>query len=125
LSVFIHKYAHLLTNLSLPKVAAHGNEFYYCFQELVLKFIKKDIILQDMFLPIVNRAGDYEFIKKDIGFKFELKTIKVGSQVKYMDEVIIRGKGRQGLIDCTRLLDNAKIKLNPNIKIIPVLDLCW
>ena len=125
LSVFLHEYAHLLTYLNFPKAAAHGNEFYYCFQELVLKFIKKNIIHQEMFLPIVNRAGDYEIYKKHIGFKFFLKTIKVGSQIKYMDEIIIRGKGRQGLIECTRLSDNAKIKLNPNAEIMPVLDLCW
>jgi len=125
LSVFLHEYAHLLTFLSFPKAAVHGIEFYYCFQELVLKFIEKKILHQDMFLPIVNRSGDYEFFKKHFGFKFELKTIKVGAQVFYMDEIIIRGKGRQGFINCTRLSDNMKIRLNPNTEVLPVLDLCW
>ena len=125
LSVFLHEYAHLLTWLSFPKASVHGIEFYYCFQELVLKFIEKKILHQDMFLPIVNRSGDYEFFKKHFGFKFELKTIRVGSKVNYRNEIIIRGKGSQGLIDCTRLLDNAKIKLNPNIEVLPVLDLYW
>jgi len=125
LSVFLHEYAHLLTCLNFPKAASHGSEFYYCFQELVLKFIQKNVIPKEMFLPIVNQSGDYELYKKHIGFKFFLKTIKVGSKVKYMDDIIIRGKGRQGLIECTRLSDNAKLKLNPNTETIPVLDLCW
>jgi len=125
LSVFLHEYAHLLTFISFPKAAAHGIEFYYCFQELVLKFVYQNLIPKNMFQPIVNRTGDYEFYKKHYGFKFKLKTIRVGSQVTYRDEIFIRGKGRQGLIDCTRLSDNAKFRLNPNTDIVPVLDLCW
>ena len=125
LSVFLHEYAHLLTSLSFPKAEFHGTGFYYCFQELVLKFISKHLIPKDMFLSIVNRTGAYESYKKYFGFKFKLKIIRVGSQVTYMDEIITRGKGHQGLIDCTRLSDNTKFRLNPNTVIVPVLDLCW
>jgi len=125
LSVFIHEYAHLLTYLSFPKVAAHGSEFYFCFQELVLKFIDNNIIHKDMFLSIVNKTGDYEFYKRHNYFKFKLKTIKVDTQAIYMNEKIIRGKGHQGLIECTRLSDNAKIKLNEHSEVQPIFDLCW
>lgn len=123
LSVFIHEYAHLLTDLSFPKSACHGIEFYYCFQELVLVFIDKKIIPKDMFLPIVNRTGDYEFFKKYNRFIFELRTIRVGRQAIYKEKIIIRGKGHQGMIHCIRVSDNAKIQLKPHSKVLPVLDL--
>ncbi len=125
LSVLLHEYAHLITYLTFPKAATHGTEFYYCFQKLILKFIQRNIISEEMFLPIVNRSGDYEFLKKHFGFKFAIKKIKVGRQAIYKDEIIIRGKGRQGLINCIRLSDNSKSKLSPNTEVIPVLDLNW
>jgi hypothetical protein len=125
LKVFLHEYAHLLTFLSFPKVAFHGHEFYYCFQKLVLKFISKNIIPESMFLPILNKTGDYEFCKKNNGFKFALKTIRVGSQFTYRDEIFVRGKGYKVHIDCTRLSDNKKFRMAPYTDIVPVLDLCW
>ncbi len=125
LSVFLHEFAHMLTYFYFLYFAVHGKEFYYCFQELVLKFIEKNIIPKDMLIPIVDHTGDYEFYKKHIGFTFILKTFRIGCQVKYGDEIIIRGKGHQGLINCTRLSDNTVIKLDANTKVLPFLDLTW
>ena len=78
-----------------------------------------------MILSIVNRSGDYESYRKYHGFKFQLKTIHIGFQFIYFDEVMVRGKGRNGLIECTKLSNNEKIKLDPQTKIVPVLDLNW
>lgn len=123
LSVFIHEYAHLLTYLNFPKAPSHGIEFYYSFQEIVLKFIEKNIIHKDMFLPIVNRSGNYAFYEKYRQFIFDLSTIRIGNKAIYMDDIILRGKGSKGLIDCTRVSDNKKLKLDKNTKVKPVIDL--
>jgi len=125
LHVFLHEYAHLLTYLSFPKASVHGAEFYYYFQELVLNFIEKKILHQDMFLPIVNYSGNYNYYKKHFGFKFCLKIIKVGAKAIYMDDIIVRDKGQKGLINCIRESNNAKIQLPPGTEVLPVLDLKW
>lgn len=125
LSVFMHEYAHYLTHLFFLIVPVHGSEFYYCFQELVLKFISLKIIPKDMFFPIVNRSGDYEFILKHIGFKFRLKSIKLNIQFIYQNEIMTRGKGRKGLINCTKVSNNDVQKLDRDTEVIPFLDLNW
>lgn len=125
LSVFIHEYAHQLTFSTFLIVPVHGAEFYYCFQELVLKFISLRIIPKDMFLPIVNRSGDYEIYKKYYSFKFRLKTLRLNSQFIYQDEIMTRGKGRKGFINCTIVSNNRVIILNQDTEILPFLDLCW
>ena len=38
LVVFLHEYAHLLTHLTFSKVADHGKEFYFCYEELICDF---------------------------------------------------------------------------------------
>ena len=125
LYVFIHELAHLLTHDSFPKAAVHGQEFYYCFQELTLKFMERNIISSEMFLPIVNRSGDYEFIKKHFGFVFRLKSIRVGKQFLFNNQHYVRGKGQQGQINCKKLTDNETVKLNPDVLVLPALDLDW
>jgi hypothetical protein len=125
LSVFIHEYAHQLTFSTFLIVPVHGAEFYYCFQELVLKFISIKIIPKEMFLPIVNRSGDYEYYKKYDSFKFRLKTLRLNSHFIYQDEILIRGKGRKGFINCTNVSNNRVIILNQDTEILSFLDICW
>ena len=125
LSVFIHEYAHHLTFSSFLIVPVHGLEFYYCFQELVLRFISLKIIRKEMFLSIVNRSGDYEMYKKYYSFKFKLKTLRLQSQFIYQDEILTRGKGRKGFINCTKASNNKVIVLNQDTEITPYFDLCW
>ncbi|MDD3877479.1 MAG: hypothetical protein PHT69_12740 [Bacteroidales bacterium] len=125
LHVFLHEYAHLLTHLSFPKVSAHGAEFYYCFEELLLNMIDKGIIHQDMFLPIINYSGNYNLYKNHLVKKFWLKSIRVGAQAVYRDGDIIREKGQKGLINCMRLSYNERIQLDEKTEVLPVLDLSW
>lgn len=125
LSVFLHEYSHLLTRLSFPKAPSHYLEFYYCIQELVLKFISNSIIEKDLFLSIVNRDGDYEMYKKHFKFKFSLATIRVGSPFILENQIFIRGKGKHGMIDCLRLCDQSKSRFKNSTEVLPVLDLNW
>jgi len=115
----------LITHLSFPKVSVHGAEFYHCFEELLLNIIEKGIIHQDMFLPIINYSGNYNLYKKHFVFKFWLNSVRVGEQAIFKGEIIVRGKGQKGLINCKRVSDNAKIQLPPKTEVLPVLDFKW
>ncbi len=123
LEVFLHEYAHLLQGIPFCRaIPFHGAEFYYCLEQLVLLFIHKKILLDDRFLPIVNYKGGYEFFKKTRGFEFLLNTIRIGTKAKCNDEILIRGKGIKGYIECTGIPGNTKFKLAADTKVVPVLD---
>lgn len=134
LEVFLHEYAHLLQRIPFYRATpVHGAEFYYCLEQLVLFFIQKKILPDERFLPIVNYKDNYNFFKnngltlskRSEGFRFLLNSTSIGTHVTYNNEVFIRGKGIRGQIECTRISDNTKFKLDPRTEIVPVLDFSW
>lgn len=127
LEVFLHEYAHLLQGLPIPffrPTAAHGAEFYYCFEQILLHFTHKEILFKDRFIPVLNFQNNYQ-LYKNRGFTFALNSIGLGSHFKFSNETFLRGKGLKGLIECTRIAEGTKIKLVSETKVQPVLDLSW
>ncbi|NLA24976.1 MAG: hypothetical protein GX879_08425 [Bacteroidales bacterium] len=144
LRVFLHEYAHLLTQLAFPRVTAHGWEFSFCFNELIRTFINKNIISKDVYLSYFDFRGsklDFYLSKKELELydlhehiegelgrvkkKFRLKSLRVGSKFRHKDEVYLRGKGKQDNIYCPSVSGGAKLCLKFNTLVEPVLDLNW
>jgi hypothetical protein len=140
LEVFLHEYAHLLTELSFNDAPSHSIEFYFCLAKLVRKFFRKGIISEfDEFhynlqlSSIIKEAKTWnpnEYHDKIIAFLsnwFDLATIREGSQFEYNGEVFVKSKKNyeQNAIDCTRLTDGTAVLLKAKLKVNPVLDLCW
>ena len=140
LRVFLHEYAHLLTHLTFPNVGVHDREFLFCFCKLINIFFKKKIISEDLqffnFKGFRVPSGHYQIEKTwksneyhkqllSLLSGFPLKTIRIGSQFEYQNEIFVRGKGQQGKIRCTRVSDGMIFQLDMDTLINPVLDLEW
>ena len=123
----MHEYAHLLTDLSFPKAATHGAEFYYCNGELIDKLIEKNIVSKSDFEKVFTprHFKEYLFYKKHKLFNFYLKTIRVSSSMIYNGEVFLRQSGHRGLINCMKVSDGSIIKLEPLVRVLPKFDLNW
>ena len=126
LEVFLHEYAHLL-QFMMPfhkAIPFHGSQFYYCFEKLLQYFIHKKILSIDRFIPAINKLNNY-YLYKQMGFTFALCATGIGTQFIYNNETLIRGKGIKGLIECKRIQDGTKIKLDPKTRVELELDLSW
>lgn len=126
LEVFLHEYAHLLQFI-MPfhkAIPGHGSQFYYCFEQLLHYFIHKEIFSKERFIPVINILNDYDFYKR-LGFRYALYRTGIGTQFTYNNETLIRGKGIKGLIECKRIHDGTKIKIDPKTRVELELDLSW
>ena len=142
LYIFLHEYALLLNKMTFLKSPYLNHEFYFCLNELICDFVKKNILSKDCLSLCLKELKYYYFslyqqlngedkdwepceyqekIRQFVPSEFILKKFKIGSQFKYKGEIFVRGKRQQ----CSKLLDGTIFRLKLDTLVEPVLDLCW